>query len=296
MAANNIALFEKYVPLLDEVYAQSSKTAVLDGDAALVRAGANTHALQVPKMSMDGLGDYSRSSGYAPGTVSIAYEEVAFNYDRGRRFTVDVMDDEETAGIAFGKLSSEFVRTKVVREMDAFRFAQYAGTPNISTTSAAVLSTAKNWLDALITAKTAMDNDEVDEENRYLFITPAGKNLVDNLDSYVSRSVLDSFAGVITVPQGRFCTGIELLDGTTEDELAGGFTLTGNDINFLIVEKSAVMQYTKHTVDKIIAPAANQFTDGYLFFYRAYGLADVYENKAAGIYLHKSTVTHGGSN
>ena len=45
------------------------------------------------------------------------------------------------------------------------------------------------------------------------------------------------------------------------------------------------MQYPKHTVNKVISPEDNQTSDGYLFFYRAYGLADVYENKVAGIYV-----------
>lgn len=292
----SIALFEKYVTLLDEVYAAEAKTAVLDGDMTLVRAGSNAHTIQVPKMDMDGLADYSRTSGYAAGTASIEYEEVAFNYDRGRKFNVDIMDNEETAGLAFGKLGSEFIRTKVVPEMDAVRFAQYAGTAGISTVAAAVLDTADKWVAALTAAQTTMDEDEVPADSRVLFISPTGLNLINGMDTYKSRSMIDSFAAVVSVPQKRFCTGVELLDGKSEDELAGGFRLNGNDINFLIVEKSAVMQYTKHAVNKVIAPAANQTSDGYLFFYRAYGLHEALENKLGGIYLHKSTVTRSGSN
>ena len=294
--ANSIALFEKYIALLDEVYAAEAKTAILDGDADLVRAGSNTHTIQIPKMSMDGLGDYDRNSGYALGSVTIEYEEVAFNYDRGRKFSVDVMDDEETSGLAFGKLAAEFVRTKVVKEMDAVRFAQYAGGAGISTVAAAVLDTADKWIAALTAAKTTMDDDEVPAEGRILFITPTGENLINGMDTYKSRNIMASFSRVITVPQSRFCTGVELLDGKSDDELAGGFVRNGNDINFLIIEKSALMQYTKHRVNKVIDPEANQFSDGYLAFYRAYGLNEVYENKVAGIYLHKSTVVQSGSN
>ena len=58
--ANSITLFKKYIDKLDEVYKQSAKTAVLDGDSALVQMGANTNEIIVPKISMDGLGDYSR--------------------------------------------------------------------------------------------------------------------------------------------------------------------------------------------------------------------------------------------
>ena len=80
----------------------------------------------IPKISMDGLADYSRNGGYVQGNVEITNETVKFNYDRGRKFSVDAMDNEETAGLAFGKLASEFIRTKAVPEMDAVRFASYA--------------------------------------------------------------------------------------------------------------------------------------------------------------------------
>ena len=294
--ANSIALFQKYIDKLDEVYAAEAKTAVLDGDAALTRAGSNAHTIQIPKMTMDGLANYSRNSGYVLGDVTLEYEEDEFNYDRGRKFSVDVMDDEETAGVAFGQLAAEFIRSKVVKEMDAVRFAQYAGTAGISTVGAAVLTTADAWLAALTAAKTTMDDDEVPEESRILFISPTGRNLVEGMDTYKSRAMIDSFAQVVTVPQARFNTSVELYDGTSQGETAGGFKVNGNDINFLIIDKGAVIQYTKHTVNKVIGPEENQSSDGYLFFYRAYGLADVYENKLGGIYLHKSTVIRGGSN
>ena len=129
--ANSITTFKKYIDLLDEVYKQQAKTAILDGDNSLVQAGSNTHEIVIPKISMDGLGDYSRNGGYVDGDVTLTNETVAFNYDRGRAFTIDAMDNEETAGVAFGKLASEFIRTKVVPEMDAFRFAQDAGTSGI---------------------------------------------------------------------------------------------------------------------------------------------------------------------
>ena len=53
--ANSITLFKQFVPLLDEVYKEASKTAVLDGRPELVQAGANANELVIPKMTMDGL-------------------------------------------------------------------------------------------------------------------------------------------------------------------------------------------------------------------------------------------------
>ena len=92
------------------------------------------------------------------------------------------------------------------------------------------------------------------------------------------------------MPQTRFYTSIDLADGKSEAE--GGYKKTpstGADINFMVIHKSAVLQYPKHTVNKIISPQENQEMDAWKFFFRAYGLADAYENKVAGIYLHHKT-------
>jgi hypothetical protein len=286
---NQIAKFQKYVALLDEVYKNASTSQILDGDTTLVQAGTNANEIVIPKISMDGLGDYSRNGGYASGNVTMTNETVSFNYDRGRKFSVDAMDNEETAGLAFGKLSSEFLRTKAVPEVDAFRYATYAGTTGISKVSAgATLSTGTAVIDALIVAQNQMDEDEVPAESRVLFITPTLLRLAQNVDTTKSRDVLAEFSAIVKVPQTRFYTAITLADGKTDDELAGGYAkaTAGKDINFMIIEKSAVLQYPKHKVNKAISPEDNQTDDSWLFFFREYGLADVEENKVSGIYLH----------
>ena len=199
------------------------------------------------------------------------------------------MDNEETSGLAFGKLASEFVRTKVAPEMDAFRFAAYASATGISKVSAgATLSTGDAVLAALVAAVNKMDEDEVPQENRILKITPPPYNLIHAVDTTKSREILSSFASIGKVPQSRFYTAVKLHDGTTSGEEAGGFTKASGakDINFMIIHKPALLQYTKHMVNKVITPEENQTSDGYIFHFRAYGLADVYENKVAGIYLH----------
>jgi hypothetical protein len=288
--ANSIALFKKYIDLLDEVYKASAKTSVLDIDGALVQAGANANEIIIPKISMDGLADYSRNSGYVDGDVTLTNETVKFNYDRGRRFTVDAMDNEESAGVAFGKLSGEFIRTKVVPEMDAVRFASYAGISGIGSAEGN-LTSGESVLAAINTANTALDEAEVPANGRYLFITPTLYNLAENVDTYKSKAMMSKFASVIDVPQARFYTAIDLYDGTSSGETAGGYVkdASGKNINFMIIHKDAVIQFGKHTVNKIFTPEENQNSDGYIFCYRAYGLTDAYENKAAGIYLHAST-------
>ena len=252
--SNSITLFQKYIDKLDEVYKQASVTADLDMDSTLVQAGANANEIIIPKMSMDGLGDYSRSSGYVAGDVTLTNETVQCNYDRGRKFTVDAMDNAETAGVAFGRLSAEFIRTRTTPELDAFTFATLAGTSGISKATAGTYSTGTDWLDALVLAQSTMDEDEVPAENRILYITPTGFNAIMAVDTTKSKEVMASFSKVVKVPQGRFYTAIDLYDGTTSGETAGGYVkdASGKDINFMIVQKDAVMKHPKHTVNKVV--------------------------------------------
>lgn len=287
--ANAITLAKQFVPILDEIYKNASLTSKLDGNPDLVRAGANANELIIPKLTMQGLGDYSRNSGYVDGDVTLTNETVACNFDRGRMFTVDTMDNIETAGIAFGRLAGEFIRTKVVPEEDAFRFATYAGITGISKVAAgATLADGAAVVAALRAATTKMDEDEVPMEDRHLFITPTLHGLVQDMDTTKSREVLSRFASLTDVPQTRFYTAITQRDGSTTGEEAGGFVKAENakDINFMIFHKPAVIQFQKHVAPKIISPDVNQSSDGYKFGYRQVAIADAYENKVAGIYLH----------
>ena len=78
------------------------------------------------------------------------------------------------------------------------------------------------------------------------------------------------------MPQTRFYTAIDLQDGTTAigyKKAAGGA-----DINFMVIYKPVLIQYIKQSV--------NPTNDDRLFDYRVYALADAYDDKQTGIYLH----------
>lgn len=287
---NNIVLAKNYTSLLDEVYRAASVTADLTSDASMMRAGANANEILYPQIEVSGLGDYSRSSGYTDGTVNVAWKTATFNYDRGTKISVDTMDNQETFNIAFGMAGATLQREKVAPEADAFTFATLAGIDGISKATAATYASAEEFLKALLEAKSIMDEDEVPEENRYLYATPTLLNSVMALDTTKSREVLNTFAVKKKVPQSRFYTAIDLLDGKTGGEELGHYKKAsdGKEINFMIIHKPAVIKFDKHIASNIIAPENNPTSDAYISKYRKYGLVDVYKNKAAGIYLsHK---------
>ena len=285
MPTNTITAFKKYVPMLDEAYKLASLTSVLDGPNDLAREGANAGELVIPDMVLQGLVGYSRANGFTDGTVTMANTTYQCNYERGRMFTVDVMDNIETAGVAFGRLAGEFIRMHVAPEIDAFRLAKYAGTSGVGTASAD-LSTGADVVAALRVCANAMDNGEVPLQDRILFIVPNLYGLVEDLDTTKSRAILARFSQIIQVPQTRMYSAVSLSTSGS-----GGYSKTtaGKNMNFIAVHKSAVIQYNKHVVPKVVTPEQNQTADAWKFGYRVNGIADVFKNKKAGVYAHIAT-------
>lgn len=218
-----IVLSKSYIPLLDEVYESASLTQDLNSSDVLVKAGRAANEIMIPKLAMSGLGNYSRNSGYTRGKVDLTWETVKYNYDRGAKFEVDYLDNEETAEIAFGMLGAEFERTKVAPEGDAFVFAQLAGINGISKKQAD-LADGLQIRDALRDATTTMDNDKVPKNQRLLYIKSGYKGLVDDLDTTKSREIFNRFDKIVEVPEPLFYTAITLNDiEDNEDGLNGGF-------------------------------------------------------------------------
>lgn len=301
---NTFEYAQDFLPILDEVYKMGSKTAILDTSNERVRfIGADTVNLYTT--SMDGLGDYSRNAGFVTGSVTGSWEPYKLTQDRGRSFMVDVMDNDETMGMAFGTLTGEFIRTQVTPEIDAYRFAKYAGTSGISSATPADITVGTTDVPGLIqTAETVMGDDEVPEEGRILFISEtAYAGLKDKITRMVMNgergieTAVDFYDGmrVIKVPKGRFNTAITLNDGISSGETAGGYTVpasTSYPINFMIIHPSAVLQVTKHVVPRIFSPQVNQSADAWKFDYRIYHDCFVEANKVAGIYLHRGATAN----
>lgn len=288
---NTIQLAKNYANLLDEVYQNASVTADLTGDPAMTRAGVNADEICYMQIDTTGLGDYSRSSGYTEGAVNLVWKTVRYNYDRGTKISVDAMDDQETFNKAMGAAGATLQRTRVAPEADAFTFSMLAGTPDITTVEESYVD-ATTFLTALLTAQNTMDEAEVPTESRILYATPTLINSITALDTTKSREVLQAFSTIKKVPQSRFYTAIDLLDGKTAGEEAGHFKKAdaGCDINFIVIEKSAIIKHDKHVVGNVILAADNPNADADIVKYRKYGIVDVYGNKTAGIYVsHKSS-------
>ena len=291
--SNSIALASKYLPLLDEVYKKEACSAILDTPAARVNwVGAN--AVNIMKLSAVGLGAYSRNAGYVPGDTTGAWETHTIAVDRGRSYQIDYLDNEESLGLVVGNLLGEVERVNIIPELDAYRFAKLAGTSNIDGTTGAIVVGTTDVPALIAAAEASMDDNEVPSEGRILFVSPTCYNA---LKAKIERRFINSESNVnyaveyfddmriIRVPQPRFNTAITLATPSAHDG-AGGYTATGENINFMIVHPSAVLQVMKHYSPRLFTPEQNIEADAYRLNIRYAGDTFVLANKVKGIYLH----------
>ena len=296
---NEINLISRYLPVLDEKYQAESKSAILDIDPQFVRDTMEAKSVLIPKMTLSGLADYDRNGGYVGGSQKIEWQTHTFTMDRNRMFTVDTMDDIETAYIAYSMLAGEFIRLHVAPELDSYRFSKYADKAG---TTRELAITPDNVLSALVDGRTSLTNKQVPLNDIVIFATP------DLMGDLMMSKELTRFMGVdkvnvgtlelevatfnrmpiVEVPSERMMTAYTFHDGTTTGQEAGGYVPTTNaqQVNFLMLARSAVKQIVKRAAPKVITPEANQSADGWKFGYRIYHDSFVLDNKADGIYAN----------
>lgn len=203
--------------------------------------------------------------GYKTGSITYEFETKTFNYDRGIRLMADVMDVEEACVLdCFVEVGAELQRTQVAPEGDAFCFATIASHDGVT-----------------------VDEAEVSTGSRYLFITPMLKSTLDDYslaNPTPSNRVLERFARVVEVPQTRFSTAITLNSGDG-DSFGYAKAAAGRDINFMVVEKSAVIKYDKHVASRVFSPDELESLDSYMMKYRKYGIVELFDNKLAGVHV-----------
>jgi hypothetical protein len=292
--ANSIELVTTFLRVLAGAYKAESKTSGLDAMTQAIEFAA-ANVVKVLKLTTVGLGNYSRANGYPKGDITAEWVAMTLAAERGREFTLDKMDSEETLGMVMGNVIREWMRLYVAPEIDAYRFAKFASDAGIQKVEAGATLSATTILAAFDAAMLAMDEAEVPEEGRKLYISSTCNKF---LEAAVTRSLenqntvdrrvkmLDNVE-IIPVPQSRFYTAITLNAGAATD--AGGFiknASTGKDINFMLLHPTAVIQPVKLNQVKYFSPEVNQSSDGHKWQYRLYHDAFVNENHELGIYLH----------
>lgn len=293
-AANSIAYAQKYLPLLDEAYKADSKTAILDTLSDYVQfTGANT--VNIFNLNPVGMSNYDRNAGFVPGDVTGTWQPYVLETDRGRSYQVDFLDNDQAMGLVVPNLLATVERQHIIPEVDAYRFAQYAGGAAASNVVTETLSAGAATVASIDLATATLDDAEVPYEGRILFVNPTTyrflkggiTRMVMNRDNDVNYNVeMYNDMRVITVPTGRFQTAITLNAPTTSSG-AGGFAPASgaSAINYMIVHPSAILQVMAHYAPRIFNPEQNIEADAWRVQPRFAHGAWVKAHKDNGIYV-----------
>ena len=124
MAINTIQFAALLQQKLDEQVTAQSTSGWMEANAGQVKYNGGKE-IKVPSISTSGLADYNRDSGYVQGSVTSSYETFTMTQDRGRKFSIDAMDVDESGFIVNAtSVIGEFQRDNVIPEIDAYRYSK----------------------------------------------------------------------------------------------------------------------------------------------------------------------------
>lgn len=293
MEQNNLgSMVEKYTTRLDQQIAAGACTADLNMNQDLLGEMNGSGVINIATIAMDGLADHVRGKGFVRGGAELKWTPYQLEFERDREFVVDEMDDAERLGLMTASLMAEFQRQHVIPEIDAIRFARMA--ENAGNMGAATYNDPASAMDDLLLAEECMQDNGVQLSGCILYCTSAYKTLLRKAQPWrigQGESPSGNFETIDdmrirTVPSVRFQTAIDLLDGVTAGEEAGGFKPAdaGKAINFQVVHPSAVSAISRLAKLRYFAPDVNQDDDAHKWQYRLFHDMWVYENKKQLIY------------
>ena len=293
--ANSFDYAVRFLPLLDEIYIENAKTAILTGSNNQVKPGLSEGEVRIAKRTITGLGDFSRvgsesttaAYGYTEGNVTVEWETIKYDKERSATFRIDRLNQNETLEVAFGGLAEQFIKEKVVPETDAARIAAIS-TVAITNNNYAygTMADGAAVIAALRAGINKLEENEVGSE-WVLFIKSPYLGAIQDMNSFASKEALTAFSDIITVPTKRMYSAITLNDGTS----SYGYVKADGavDVDFLIVAKDSVVCDMKQYL-KYFSPEVDQFGDAHVFKYRNYNLyGRVLDNKVNGVYVHTAT-------
>lgn len=290
--SNSIAYAVKYLDMLDRIYKAASATSILEAAASQYKLDTmNEKTVYIRKLALQGLGDYSRANGYDSGDATVTWESHAFAVERSKLFNLDTMDAKE-AYFQITELAAEFQRVHVAPEIDAYRFEKMCTLCNIDVSADLTDDTA---IAAIDTAVQTLDDAEVPQEGRVMFISNAMYKLMKQSGEFINTRLIENpsainreittFDGMplIKVPSARFYNNFDFAASG-----AGGFSPAAGSkaLNFVIAYRPAVLGILRHVAPKIITPDQNQTKDGWLYGYRLVHDLFIPDNKLSGIYIH----------
>lgn len=287
---------------LDKQMIEGATSGWMEANAGQVKySGGNE--VKIPMISMDGLGNYDRDAGYVQGGVSLTYGTYQLTQDRGRKFQLDAMDVDESNFVATaGNVMGEFQRTKVIPEVDAYRYSKLASLAIAAgnTTSGYDALSATNGILKKLRGDIAAVQDIVGDSEALVIVISrlvlnalAGDTDVQkllNVGDFAQGSInlkVQNLDGIplLPVPSARMKTAYTFNDGSTTGQTGGGFTpATGAlGINWIVSARRAPIAVSKTDMMKIFDPATNQSAQAWELQYRKFHELWVATNKLPAV-------------
>lgn len=304
MAINTLATATLFQNTLDKVAIQEATTGWMDSNAGQVIYNGGSE-VKIPKMEVQGMGDYDRDNGYQQGSVTLSYQTRSMTQDRGRKFQLDPMDINEnnfvtTAAAVMG----EFQRMYVIPEIDAYRISKiatetiaankagmvaYGYTPGAANTSA--LRKVKEGIKAVrdMGYNGPLVCHATSDFIMELELELAGKITTVTFSKGGIDTQVPAVDGVpfITTPANRMYTAITIYDGKTTGQTQGGYVkgTTAKNINFMLCPRTTPIAVTKQDIMRIFDPTTNQKLNAWQMDYRRFHDIWVLDNKVNSIYM-----------
>jgi hypothetical protein len=275
--ANTIEFAAVFQKELDRQIIEGSTSGWMEENAGQVIYKGGKE-IKLPSLTTGGLAAYDRMDGYAEGALGFSYETFVLTQDRGRRFRLDAMDVDDTAfALTAAKVAEEFQRTKVIPEIDAYRYSA------IASKSGVILTEEELTSDTVFEALTSQIGNVLNliggEDEIVVSISRPVYNLLIASEKMLKISENATFtqgeadftvkkingALLVPVPSARMNTAFAF--NTAGD---GGFTATGTAVNWIITPRSVPIAVSKTDNVKVITPEQNQFADAWDIDYRKY--------------------------
>lgn len=294
--ANSIQYADIFQSNLDKLIVAEATSTFMEANPHQIKYNGGK-TIKIADIVLTGLKDYDREAGFASGDVTLTWTDYTLTQDRGITFQVDAMDVDESANMATAAtVVSEFGRTQVVPEIDAYRYATIvtnsATNENINVEAAP--TDADAFLKSIRAAFAHCRDMGMETSNLVLLMTPANKELLEDSQAFqrlkntttIRKGDVDYNVDayretpIVEVPSGRFTNKFTKKAG-------GGFDSNGNAINFILMPASgAATAIVKTDKIRIFAPDVNQKADAYKIDVRVYH--DVILPKNAGKQIHGS--------
>lgn len=270
--ANTVELAEKYTNLLDKMYKYGVLTADLEND---IVEWDNAGTVKIKKIEVPELGDYDRETGFPEGDLVVDWESWTLTQDKGREFSLDAMDNEETLDSTFTQAAELFIEQKVIPAIDTYRFSKLVTNAGTTKTGSA-LSTGEDVLNAIDEIEGEAIDNELILSGAILYMsgtayTKLKSTAINRFGSYTDDTynrVVNTFdeMKIVRVPQTRLGAGVD----------------------FMIVIPTSQQSVAKHKTLRIFSPDVNQEKDAWKFQYRIYHDTNVFEKRNKGIIVRKT--------